>query len=366
MLQRTPSTAASTTGQGQRYGLIGPGRPASAVGSAVKAAVGQALEGARRSLRSSRVQLAAVVLLALALLGLALLGLALLGSETGNEYCLRSYRTTERQYRWAASWHNRLARALHSVRLCDAWHQQTDCKRFGGLLDEVEIYIIEMPSRAGRVRTQASASYGVPKERVHTVPATTPDSGGCQTLCPKIAAECQQATVEYLGGPDLTDDYRKWPAPGERPRPFKVTAVHMAVAWSHLAAIRLACKQRTEGSKNNLALVLEDDADFGPLEHWPAPLSRMIKELPNSWTVLNVAPSNPHETGTAVSQALTEGRIFRQAHMNVTKYAYNMDYGAVAVLYNLGNPAVCHAVEEDPHTVMRKSEQICEPADLML
>eukprot|EP01048_Picozoa_sp_COSAG05_P021531 COSAG05_NODE_3987_length_1738_cov_1.085418_2_plen_342_part_00 len=319
-----------------------------------------ALQGARRSLRSSRVQLVAVVLLAL-----ALLGLSLLGSETGNEYCLRSYRTTERQYRWAASWHNRLARGLHSVRLCDAWHQ-TDCERFGGLLDEVEIYIIEMPSRAGRVRTQASASYGVPKERVHTVPATTPDSGGCQTRCPKIAAECQQATVEYLGGPDVKDDYLTWPAPGERPRPFKVTAVHVAVAWSHLAAIRLACKQRTEGSKNNLALVLEDDADFGPLEHWPAPLSRMIKELPNSWTVLNVAPSNPDETGTAVSQALTEGRVFRQAHMNVTKYMFAMDYGAVAVLYNLGNPAVCHAVEEDPHTVMRNSEQICEPADLML
>ena len=60
------------------------------------------------------------------------------------------------------------------------------------------------------------------------------------------------------------------------------------------------------------------------------------------------------------------GRVFREAYMNVTKFQFSMDYGAVAVLYNLENPAVCDAAKEDPHTLMRNSEQICEPADMML
>jgi len=144
-----------------------------------------------------------------------------------------------------------------------------------------------------------------------------------------------------------------------------LTELHVAVTLSHLKAVQQACVTRAK-SGSRLALVLEDDADFGALEHWPASLAQMAMELPPSWAVVNAAPSN-NIGGAYSAEALQEQRVFRDARMNVTRYKFNMDYAAVAVLYNLANPSVCQlASSVEPAVLMQQAIQPCEVADMMI
>ena len=53
---------------------------------------------------------------------------------------------------------------------------------------------------------------------------------------------------------------------------------------SHVKALQVACAN-TE--RNSVALVMEDDADFGPMEHWPLPLTAMLRTLPEDWAIVN-------------------------------------------------------------------------------
>eukprot|EP01052_Picozoa_sp_SAG31_P031217 SAG31_NODE_3285_length_4464_cov_2.238259_3_plen_381_part_00 len=298
------------------------------------------------------------MLLPLTALGIVLTGLS--GSETGDELCLRTYR----QDGISARQHNSIARALHRVGLCSR-PPRVPCTTFSEYLRGVDIHVIEMSERSGRFRRQATSVFGVSTEQIHIVPATTPSSGACATFCPKLSEECIVQTDNYIGSPGAVDSYTKWPGYSEPPRPFKVTKVHVAVTISHIAAVQQACRMQ-KSTGNRMALVVEDDADLGALEHWPAALSQMVEELPSSWTIVNAAPSN--NIGPFYSlQALREQRVFRGAIMNVTKHGFNIDYGAVGVLYNLANPDVCkHATSAEPETLITQQIQRCEVADMMI
>jgi hypothetical protein len=76
--------------------------------------------------------------------------------------------------------------------------------------------------------------------------------------------------------------------------------------------------------------VLEDDASFGPLEHWPGALTDMLRSLPKDWSVVNAAPSNINEVSAALqefSQPSHSPNVFRGNQIEGSIFGWDIDYG---------------------------------------
>jgi|EP01047_Picozoa_sp_COSAG01_P075544 hypothetical protein len=257
--------------------------------------------------------------------------------EVWGDVCLRTYRGGLR-----AGTHNAVAQLLQVVGVCRL-PQEGSCSGYGRLLDGVDVYVIELPGRAGRVNALARHYGVVGRDTLHpvnVVAALTPNVEPCNTECSQIAQECttRANTWELATG---HHDAHTFAAEGEPLRPFALSPKVVACAMSHVKALQVACAN-TE--RKNVALVMEDDADFGPMEHWPLPLTAMLSTLPEDWTIVNAAPSNVNNGRLFGKSSPDTGQLqfFRPGHLDTTVYDIGtMDYGAVAVAYNLSNPAVC-------------------------
>lgn len=135
------------------------------------------------------------------------------------------------------------------------------------LLAGVDLYVFEGGKRKGLVSAQAQ-EYGVPGG-VESVEYITPETVGVKDEIISIEKECKLRQ----GQPN------QWPI---KPRVISCTL-------SHLKALKAACVKE---NKQEIALVLEDDANFEPLKWWPAPLLEMVSKLPSNWTVIAAAVSN--------------------------------------------------------------------------
>ena len=287
------------------------------------------------------------------------------GGEVWGGGCLRTYRGGR-----IPRLHNHVARALRMVGLCRL-PPGGACSSYGSLLDGVDVYVIELPRRAGRVGGQAHR-YGIGKHQVNVVTGMMPSTSPCDEECGKIAAECAQRAESWERANGARRGSGAFAAAGEPLRPLALSSKVVACALSHIKALQQACANplRTQNGHVDVALVLEDDADFGPLEHWPQPLSTLLSTLPKNWTIVNAAPSN-------VNDGLKFGRssqFFRPGHLDTAVYDIGrMDYGAVAVVYNLANPVVCSMANGhddsrhgSPVEFMRSAQNMCEPSDMML
>jgi hypothetical protein len=223
------------------------------------------------------------------------------------------------------------AAALHD-------HGNHTCDEYGKLLQGVEMYVIEMPKRAGSIHKQM-VEYGVDC-CVTAIPAVTPKTelGENGTTPTSLATEC-----------------------GNRPRntsrfgPYHVHGTALSNTLSHLTALKHACEKPDH---KDVLVVLEDDARLEPLHFWPATLLEILSELPPDWQVINGACSNlgwPEE----------------EAHFR--QHEIGSHFGAVAVIYNLKAPsAVCEkVVGKTPLEVMRASDQsklgeLCQPSDIFI
>ena len=269
----------------------------------------------RRRCRSPSRILCSVVLLCCALpTAHLLIGIGALWATGSDPLCSRSY-AADHKWRRRVHWflprglspsavHNHRAAWMRQLGICGG-QPTVDCRSFGGLLEGVDMYVIETPKRTGMVRAQAQR-YGIHPEHIAHVAATTPES---IPDCNRVSALCaKRSRKEYR------TLLRPWPL-----RPEEV-----AVTVSHLAAAKLACSRP---GRSDVTLVMEDDANLEALEHWPASLKAMLATLPPQWQIVNAAPSN-------IQDAFAPS-FFARARIAE-------DYGAIGVIWNTsqGSP-VC-------------------------
>ena len=232
------------------------------------------------------------------------------------------------------------------------------CDQYAELLQGVDVYVIEMPKRAGQVQNQMDLfRIGSSATAVAAVtPSTVIGPGGVtpQTL----ATECADRPLGTL-------PYG----------PFHVADTAFSTTLSHVKALKQACARPDH---KDILVVLEvghciqhyscsmyvdvvlcasrlpslsldynfsicmtemdhswwgtqDDARLEPMTFWPAPLAAMVRELPENWKVVNAACSN---LGWPAAKEMFRPQTISQ------------EYGAVAVLYNLANPTVCAKVRQ--------------------
>ena len=130
--------------------------------------------------------------------------------------------------------------------------------------------------------------------------------------------------------------------------PFHVGASAFSTTLSHVKALKRACERPDH---KDILVVLEDDARLEPMAFWPASLTEMVRQLPTNWKVVNAACSNkgwPRATEMFRNQTISQ------------------EFGAVAVMYNLANPAVCAKVNVTPLQFVRKASEMCAPADTLI
>ena len=249
----------------------------------------------RRRCRSPSRILCSVVLLCCALpTAHLLIGIGALWATGSDPLCSRSY-ADDHKWRQGVHWflprglspsavHNHRAAWLRQLGICGA-SPTVDCRSFAGLLEGVDMYVVEMPKRMGAVRAQAER-YGIRGERVTRVAATTPESN---PDCNRVSSRCLNRSL----------------------KPQEV-----AVTVSHLTAAKLACSRP---GRSDITLVMEDDANIETLEHWPASLKAMLATLPPQWQIVNAAPSNTQDSFAP--------SFFRQVRTAE-------DYGTVGVIWN--------------------------------
>ena len=136
----------------------------------------------------------------------------------------------------------------------------------------------------------------------------------------------------------------------------------VAATLSHIEALQRACHgARVSGAK--VAVVLEDDANFAPIEYWPAPLSEMLSTLPHDWGVVNGAPTNSLDSDGF-------GGVAREYFHSTNGTIH--EFGAVAVIYNLDPTSaakICEratAAGKSAIDVLTSAKQPCQPADMLL
>ena len=154
--------------------------------------------------------------------------------EVWGDVCLRTYRGGLR-----ARAHNAVAQLLQVIGVCHL-PKEGNCSGYGRLLDDVDVYVIELPGRAGRVNAQAR-HYGVGRDTlhpVHVLAALTPNVEPCNTECSQIAQECatRAKAWELATG---HHDAHTFAAEGEPLRPFALPPKVVACAMSHVKALQV-------------------------------------------------------------------------------------------------------------------------------
>lgn len=228
----------------------------------------------------------------------------------------------------------------------------------GGLLESllvgVDLYVIEGDERRGLVGTQAR-DYGVPA-KVETVVPYTPNTESVSDDIIAIARDCKTRRDRFM-----QKRCRNRPRPRicekghlilDQETEFPIGPKVISCTLSHLKALKAACDKKNH---RQIALVFEDDANFEPLLWWPEPLTDMVSELPADWTVVAAAPTNFNEPGNFTKQQ------YFCPHDGI------WHYGAVAVVYNIGNPELCSMVRGmSPVMLHRNASIMCQPADALL
>ena len=102
--------------------------------------------------------------------------------------------------------HNHRAAWMRQLGMCGRASPTVDCPSFGGLLEGVDMYVVEMQQQIGAVRAQAER-YGIQGERIIHVAATTPKSNpDCDHLSALCAKRSRtQAVPEWSGESSLHD-----------------------------------------------------------------------------------------------------------------------------------------------------------------
>lgn len=206
-----------------------------------------------------------------------------------------------------------------------------------GLLAGVDIYVVETEERKGFVQAQAQ-EYGIP-QKIKSVAAFTPETKGLHYEIMSIERECQ-ARSELWEGRNL------------QVADFPIGAKAISCTLSHLKALQAACDKK---HRQRFALILEDDANFEPLLWWPEPVKGMLSDLPFDWTIVSAAISN-----------FNEPCEFRKGNYFCRHEGIN-HYGAVAIIYNIGNPLVCSLVRgKSPVHLLRNATTMCQPSDMLI
>lgn len=158
---------------------------------------------------------------------------------------------------------------------------------WGALLDGVGVYVLDLPSssRRGKV-TQQGKLYGL-HEGVHVVDAITPNTtvGGYADAIARHVRRCSNRTTEWTREQrqqrdiataassrshgavfNLTQKTIDLTREDGALQPYILRPTAVACTLSHLKARQIACEARTRGGPE-LALVLEDDASFAPMEY---------------------------------------------------------------------------------------------------
>eukprot|EP01048_Picozoa_sp_COSAG05_P026832 COSAG05_NODE_7527_length_800_cov_2.019971_2_plen_223_part_01 len=157
-----------------------------------------------------------------------------------------------------------------SAQLLHTPDEPRTCSEYGRLLDGIDVYVIEMPSRSGAVHKQMT-KFGVPccvKEIPTVTPTTILDGANLTTV--QLAEECDRR-VQAAGKQD------------PRFGPFQVSKTAFANLLSHIKAFKAACD---DANHKDVLVILEDDTQLEPMHFWPMSLVEMLQKLPPTWRIV--------------------------------------------------------------------------------